>query len=93
MRFLRTDNAALTFLAKNAPRQLLAEIVALLKSVNASAAVNQLLTAGIEGMALGADFNLELALNGTALEGLTACAANDAFAVGRMDVLFHFSFS
>ena len=44
-------------------------------------------------MALGADFNLELALNGTALEGLTACAANDAFAVGRMDVLFHFSFS
>ena len=74
-------------------QKLLVHAVTLLELINASAAVNQLLTAGIEGMALGADFNLELALNGTALEGLTACAANDAFAVGRMDVLFHFSFS
>jgi hypothetical protein len=40
-------------------------------------------------VALGADFNLELALYGTALEGFTACATDDAFAVGRMDVLFH----
>ena len=63
--------------------------VALLELINASAAVDHLLTAGVEGVALGADFDLELALNGTALEGLTAGTANDALAVGRMNVLFH----
>ena len=63
--------------------------VALLELIHASAAVNQFLTTGVEGVALGADFDLELALYGTALEGLTASTANDALAVGRMDVLFH----
>ena len=61
----------------------------LLELINTSAAVNEFLAAGVEGVALGADFNLELALYGTALEGFTACATDDAFAVGRMDVLFH----
>ena len=63
--------------------------VTLLELIHASAAVDQLLTTGVEGVALGADLDLELALDGTALEGLTACTANDALAVGRMDVLFH----
>ena len=54
--------------------------VTLLELINTSAAVNEFLAAGVEGVALGADFNLELALYGTALEGFT---------VGRMDVLFH----
>ena len=63
--------------------------VTLLELINTSAAVNEFLAAGVEGVALGADFNLELALYGTALEGFTACATDDAFAVGRMDVLFH----
>ena len=40
-------------------------------------------------MALGANFDLELALYGTGLEGLTASAADDAFAVRGMDILFH----
>ena len=62
---------------------------ALVEALNTSAAVNEFLAAGVEGVALGADFNLELALYGTALEGFTACATDDAFAVGRMDVLFH----
>ena len=62
--------------------------VTLLELINTSAAVNEFLAAGVEGVALGADFNLELALYGT-LEGFTACATDDAFAVGRMDVLFH----
>ena len=61
----------------------------LLHAVTLLELINTFLAAGVEGVALGADFNLELALYGTALEGFTACATDDAFAVGRMDVLFH----
>ena len=65
------------------------DAVTLLEAIDTAARVNELLLAGEERVALGADFNLELALYGTALEGFTACATDDAFAVGRMDVLFH----
>ena len=67
----------------------LVHAVALLEAINASAGIYQLLTAGVEGVALGADFNLEFALNGTALEGFTASATNDALAVSGMDILLH----
>ena len=40
-------------------------------------------------MALGADFNLELALNGTALEGFTASATYGALAIGGMYFVLH----
>lgn len=63
--------------------------ITLLELIYASAAINELLTAGVEGVALGADFDLEFALDGAALKGLTAGTANDALAVNRMDVLFH----
>ena len=53
------------------------DAVTLLELINTSAAVNELLTTGVEGVALGADFDPELALYGTALEGLTAGTAND----------------
>ena len=65
------------------------DAVTLLESVYTSAGVYQLLPAGVERMALGANFDLELALYGTGLEGLTASAADDAFAVRGMDILFH----
>ena len=68
----------------------LVHAVALLEAIHASAGVHQLLTAGVERMALGADFDLELALNGTALESLAASAANDALTVCGMDILLHF---
>lgn len=64
--------------------------VTLLELINTSAAVNKLLATGIEGVTLGADFNLKLALYRAAFKGFTASTANDAFAIGRMDVLFHF---
>ena len=64
--------------------------VALLEAIHASAGIYQLLTAGVERMALGADFDLEFALNGTALEGLAASAANDALTISGMDILLHF---
>lgn len=68
---------------------ILVHAVALLETVHASARIHQLLTAGEEGVALGADFDLELALDGTALEGFTASAAHDALAVVGMDIALH----
>ena len=49
----------------------LVHAIALLKAIHASAGIYQLLTACKERVALGANFNLELTLDGTALEGLT----------------------
>ena len=61
----------------------------LLEAVNASAGIDQLLLAGEEGVALGANFNLQLALHGTRLKRLTAYATDDGLAIFRMDLLFH----
>ena len=63
--------------------------VTLLELINTSAAVNEFLAAGVEGVALGADFNLELALYGTALEGFATSATHDAFTIIGMDVVLH----
>ena len=67
----------------------LVHAVTLLEAIDASARIHQLLPAGEEGMALGADFHLELALNRTALEGFTAGATYDAFTIIGMDVVLH----
>ena len=61
----------------------------LLEAVNASAGINQLLLAGIERMALGANFNLELTLDRTRLKRLTAHATDDGLAIFGMDLFFH----
>ena len=65
------------------------DAVTLLEAVYTSAGVYQLLPAGIERMALGANFDLELALDGAGLKGLATCATDDAFTVRGMDILFH----
>ena len=49
---------------------------ALFEAIDTAAALNGLLLAGIERMALGADFNLQLRLGGTGLKRRTAYAAN-----------------
>lgn len=67
---------AVLILAERKEQCRLFHAVTLLELINTSAAVNEFLAAGVEGVALGADFNLELALYGTALEGFTACAAS-----------------
>ena len=59
----------------------LVHAVALLEAVYASTGVDQLLATREERMALGADFNLELALDGAAQKGFAACTANHGFAV------------
>jgi len=59
---------AVLILAERKEQCRLFHAVTLLELINTSAAVNEFLAAGVEGVALGADFNLELALYGTALE-------------------------
>ena len=61
----------------------------LLEAVNASAGINQLLLAGKERVALGADFNLQLGLDRPRLKRLTAYATDDGLAIFGMDLFFH----
>ena len=72
---------------------LLFHIETLLEAINTSASVYELLLAGVERMALGADINLHLFLCGPGLKCFTAYAANDAFAVLGMDVFLHCCFT
>ncbi len=63
----------------------------LLEFVDATAGIDELLLAGIERMALRANFNLHLAaLGGSGLNALTAGTNNSALFVVGMDSLFHF---
>ena len=61
----------------------------LLETVNTSTGINQLLLAGKERMALGADFNLQFGLDRPRLKRLTAYATDDGLAIFGMDLFFH----
>ena len=50
---------------------------------------NQLLLAGIERVALGADLNTDLLLSGTAGKGVTAVATDSCLFVVGMDTFLH----
>ena len=65
------------------------DIETLLEAIHASAAVHQLLLAGVEGVALGANFDLQLGLDGAGFERLTAHATDGRLAIFGMDLLFH----
>ena len=65
----------------------------LLEAINTSASVYQLLLAGIERRALGADIHLHLFLRGAGFKCFTAYAANDTFAVLGMNVFLHCCFT
>ena len=62
---------------------------ALVEALNTSASVNQLLLTSVEGMALRANFDVDLGLGGTSLDDVAACAGDGAVNVVRMDTLFH----
>ena len=63
----------------------------LLELINTSACINKLLLAGEEGMALGANFNSNLAsLCGLCNNGLAACALDYALFVLGLNSFFHF---
>jgi len=57
---------------------------------HAPAGVDQLLLSGIERMALGADFNLDIRLGGAGLDDLAARTADGCGLVVGMESLFHF---
>ena len=67
----------------------LLQIESLVEPINTSTGVNQLLLAGIERVALGADFNTDLLLGGAGGEGVAASATDGGLLVLRMDAFFH----
>ena len=69
--------------------RLFAQIEALVETINAAAGIHQLLLAGKERMALGADFDADLGDSGDGLQRVTAGAANYSRAILGMDAFFH----
>ena len=63
----------------------------LLELINTSACINKLLLAGEEGVALGANFDSDLAsLGGLSNNGFAACASDYALFVLGLNSFFHF---
>ena len=71
----------------------LLEAVLLVELVHAAAGVDELLLAGVEGVALGADFNGDVLLGRTGLNHIAAGAANGGLLIVGMNSLFHNCFS
>ena len=63
--------------------------VAAHETVDAAAGIHQLLLAGVERMALGADVHAHVLADGAGLKGLAAHAAHRGGAVLGMDVFLH----
>ena len=63
---------------------------ALVEPVNPSTSVNQLLLAGIEGVALGADFNTNVLLGGASRKDVTTRAADRGLFILGVDTFLHF---
>ena len=61
----------------------------LVETVNTSTGVNQLLLAGIERVALGADFNSDVLLGGAGGKSVATSTANRSLFVVRMDAFSH----
>ena len=62
----------------------------LVEAIDTSTGVNQLLLAGIERVALGADFNTDVLLGGAGGKGVTTSAADGGLLVVGMDTFLHF---
>ena len=67
----------------------LLQVEALVETVNTSTGVNQLLLAGIERVALGADLNADLLLSRTGSKDVATGATDGGLLVVRMDAFFH----
>ena len=65
------------------------DAILLVELVNAAAGVNQLLLAGVEGVALGADLNRDVGLGGAGLNDGAASALDCGLLVFRMDSFLH----
>ena len=62
----------------------------LVEAINTSTGVNQLLLAGIERVALGADLNTNVLLGRTGSKDIAASAADGGLFVVGMDTFLHF---
>ena len=62
----------------------------LVETVNTSTSINQLLLAGIERVALGADLNTNVLLGRTSGKDIAARAADGGLFVLGMDTFLHF---
>ena len=62
---------------------------ALVEAINTSTGVNQLLLAGIERVALGADFNSDVLLGGAGGKSIATSTANRSLFVVGMDAFSH----
>ena len=62
----------------------------LVEAINTSTGVNQLLLAGIERVALGADLNTNVLLGGTSSKSVATCTADSGLFVLGMDTFLHF---
>ena len=67
----------------------LLDAVLLVELVNAAAGVDQLLLAGVEGVALGADFHGDVLLGGAGLDDSAASALDGGLLVIGMDSFLH----
>ena len=68
----------------------LLQVESLIETVNTSTGVNQLLLAGIERVALGADFHTDVALGRAGSESVATCTADRGLFVLGMDTFLHF---
>ena len=73
--------------------QILLNAVLLVELINTSAGVNELLAAGVERMALGADFNGDVLLGAACLIDGAACAADNCRLIVGMDAFLHFLYT
>ena len=71
-------------------RQLLLQAKTLVETVNTSTGVNQLLLAGVERVALGADFNTNVLLGGASGKDIATRATDRGLFVLGMDTFLHF---
>ena len=62
----------------------------LVEPINASTGVNQLLLAGIERVALGADFNTDVLLGGASRKDVATSTTDGSLFVVGMDAFSHF---
>ena len=70
----------------------LLDAVLLVELINAAAGVDQLLLAGVEGVALGADLNGDILLGGAGLDHGAASAPDGGLLVIGMDSFLHGSY-
>ena len=73
----------------SAQTQFLLQTKSLVETINTSTGVNQLLLAGIERVALGADLNTDVLLSGASRKDVATGTANRSLFVLGMDTFLH----